>query len=60
MKKDIKEIIEEIGEKVVRIRNNREMKKARISLLYYGKMEHRRKEDLEHKAKFKIARRRRD
>jgi hypothetical protein len=60
IKKDIKEIIENINKKIVRIRNDKEIKRARISLPYYGKMEYRRKENLEYKVKSKIARRRRD
>jgi hypothetical protein len=60
MEKDIEEIIEKIGKKIVRIRNNKEIKKIKISLFYYRKMEHRHKENLEYKIKFKIARRRRN
>jgi hypothetical protein len=48
MEEDIEKIIAEVGKKVVRIRNNKKMKRIRISLFYYGEMEQRRKE------KFKI------
>jgi hypothetical protein len=60
MEEGIEEVIEEIGEKVVRIRSGREVKRARISLPYYGEMEYRRIEGLGYRAKSKIARRRRD
>jgi hypothetical protein len=59
MKEGVEEIIEDVGEKVVRIRSDREVKRAKISLPYHGEMEYRRKEGLEYKVKFKIARRRR-
>jgi hypothetical protein len=59
MEEDIEEIIEKIGEKIVRTRSDKEMKRARISLPYHGEMEYRRKEGLGYRAKFKIARRRR-
>jgi hypothetical protein len=55
----IKGIVEKIVEKVIRIRNDKEVKKARISLSYYGKMEIKRNQDLTYKIKFKIARRQR-
>jgi hypothetical protein len=60
MEKDIEEIIEEIGKKIVRTRSNRKMKRVRISLPYHKKMKDRRKKDLGYRTKSKIARRRRD
>jgi hypothetical protein len=60
IEEDIEEVIKEVGEKVVRTRNNKEVKRVRISLFYYEEMKDRRKKDLEYKIKFKIARRRRD
>jgi hypothetical protein len=59
MEEGVEKIIEEIGEKFVRTRSGREVKRARISLPYHGEMEERRIESLEHRAKPKIARRRR-
>jgi hypothetical protein len=52
MEKNVEEIIKEIDGKVVRTRSDREMKKARISLPYHGKMEDRRIENLKYKIKF--------
>jgi hypothetical protein len=59
MKKIIEKIIEKIGEKFVRIYSKKKMKRARISLPYYGEMEDRRIKNLEYKIKLKIARRQR-
>jgi hypothetical protein len=59
MEEGVEDIIEEIGGKFVRTYSNREVKRARISLPYHGEMEDRRIENLKHKAKPKIARRRR-
>jgi hypothetical protein len=59
MKESVEKIIEKIDRKVVRIRSGREMKRAKILLPYHGEREDRRIEDLEHKIKSKIARRRR-
>jgi hypothetical protein len=50
---------EEVGENVVRTRSDRRVKKARISLPYYREMEGKRNEGLKHRAKPKVARRRR-
>jgi hypothetical protein len=50
---------EEVVEEIMRIRSDREVKKARISLPYYREMKIKRNENLEYRAKFKIARRRR-
>jgi hypothetical protein len=59
MEEGVEEVIDEVGGKVVRTRSGREVKRARISLPYYGEMEDRRIEGLGYRAKPKIARRRR-
>jgi hypothetical protein len=59
MEEGVEEIIEEVGGKFVRTCSGREVKRARISLPYYGKMEDRRIEGLGYRVKPKIARRRR-
>jgi hypothetical protein len=42
MEEDVEEVIEEVGEKIVRTRSGREVKRARILLPYHGEMEVRR------------------
>jgi hypothetical protein len=59
MEESVEEIIKEIGGKVVHIRNDKEIKKARISLPYHTEMEDRRIEGLGYRVKSRIARRRR-
>jgi hypothetical protein len=59
IKENVEKIIKEINEKIVRTRSNKKVKRARISLTYYGKMEDRRIEGLKYKTKPKITRRRR-
>jgi hypothetical protein len=59
MEKNVEEIIKEIDRKVVRTRNNKKMKRVRISLPYHEEMEDRRIGDLRYRVKPKIARRRR-
>jgi hypothetical protein len=56
IKKIVEKIVKEIIEKVLHTRNNRKIKKSRISLPYYKEMEDKRKKDLKYKTKPKVVR----
>jgi hypothetical protein len=56
MKEIVKKIVKGIIKKVLRIRNNKKIKKNKISLPYYRKIEDKRKKNLEYKTKPKIVR----
>jgi hypothetical protein len=54
---DVERVVERVVEEIIRTCSDRKIKKARISLPYYGEMEIKRNENLRYKTKFKIARR---